>query len=1363
MADIRSSNNKMIAGRRTPIRALVIGMFFIVCALSSGLTLPASAVTVTTMMDGTNKIIYDHNGTKMPTGEAIQIIYASGQAIHAPGSTGEATGGDSLIWTGHVGQGELGDPPYIMGNGAFIKEFAGGQSLIDDSNVYIRVWNSPSIETATYYGNSQLSPTLDAGIPPMPISWSVPTFYASTEFTSVATPSDPSPATLEALSDTSMRLIWQDNSNNEQGFRVEMSTSETWTSIITATVDANVTSYEADGLATNEAYWFRVRAYNGINNSGYATAESIYTMANAPIDPLVLGVNGASYDCVISWESGGTQTAYAVYRGSPEAQGGALIYTGTATTTIDANLVFGQPHFYYIYASNVDNALTTFISSADSSVMPGTPEGLATTNITATTAYGTWEISSYAGLYQISYGTYATATGEALVTTDEAAYTFTGLSSTTEYYWKVAAVNVNGTSEYSTIASFTTTAMPLTTIPGTPEGLQVTSVSTDFAHGIWSAVFGADHYTVSFGTDEAATNIGAFTTDEASYYMTGLTATTEYYWKVSASDVYGTSEYSATVSFETLLTPESIPADPGPATAEALSDTSMSFAWQVNSGDADGFIIEVSSTEPWSTIYSTVDANASDDMFTTYGLSTNEAYWFRVKAYNLAGSSGYATTEGRYTMANTPIAPLVMGVNGTTYDCYITWETGGTQAAYAVYRDQPAILGGTLIYTGTAATTTDANLVFGQPHFYYIYAYNNDNVLTATYVSSADSNALPGTPEGLTATNISAITAYGTWEISSYAGSYIVSYGTQESAADTVDTTDEAAYTFTGLTATTEYFWKVAAVNVNGSSEYSSVASFTTEAVGGLAPNVPTGLGQYMSDGITVISTGEWLLTPTIEVKMVMSASAPGPLYPEVEIEPVGTDFTDTATIIGSPFAYSTSPVTGIITIEDMPEGAYHWQACVSDSIGNTSNWVSFGGNDESAMDFGVDMTPPVNTFTLMKPDLDSWVNTQTPTFEWTPSSDDVSGLARYELWIDRVKNEDVPSLETSATPASPLSQGLHTWEVIAVDYAGNTSVSANTWEVNVNTGTLEVSSTTPESNATGVFLFPNITATFNNNLTGTTVTSSNFEMTGTKTGAHTTNPSYNDSTRTVTFNQTGIFVTNETVTCTVDTGVLDKSGNSMSGAYTWTFMTTTENPPATAMTLTAYLQGYYDPTTGAQRPATVEVEIRSGSDPGSATSVVTSEEIALDATGMGTADINAMGPYYVVIKHRAGSTIGPNHLAIITSGEVTFGGGTVTVNVSDPSSGNFFGAYTPVLKASMPAMYTEPANNKLVMRGGNANGDNVVNASIDFPTWASANGSDPLQANWDINADFDGNGFVTSAGDFPIWLTNNGYQSYVP
>lgn len=160
----------------------LIHLTLVIGILSFGSALPASAVSVTVYMDGTNQIIENPGGSPMPAGNVIQIIYASGE-IHGPSPSGGAAGGDEIIWTGAVGEGGLGD-------GAFIKTFAGGQSLIDGSHIYVRGWDDPDLFHSAHYGNSVLSNTLEATNitenPPVPLEWAVPTFTAEVSFTPVA-------------------------------------------------------------------------------------------------------------------------------------------------------------------------------------------------------------------------------------------------------------------------------------------------------------------------------------------------------------------------------------------------------------------------------------------------------------------------------------------------------------------------------------------------------------------------------------------------------------------------------------------------------------------------------------------------------------------------------------------------------------------------------------------------------------------------------------------------------------------------------------------------------------------------------------------------------------------------------------------------------------------------------------------------------------------------------------------------------------------------------------------------------------------------------------------------------------------------
>ena len=89
-------------------------------------------------------------------------------------------------------------------------------------------------------------------------------------------PAAPVSLTAAALTKSSIKLTWGDNSNNETGFKIERSTNgSTFTQI--ATVGANATTYTNTGLQKSRKYWYRVRAYNGIGNSGYSNVANATT------------------------------------------------------------------------------------------------------------------------------------------------------------------------------------------------------------------------------------------------------------------------------------------------------------------------------------------------------------------------------------------------------------------------------------------------------------------------------------------------------------------------------------------------------------------------------------------------------------------------------------------------------------------------------------------------------------------------------------------------------------------------------------------------------------------------------------------------------------------------------------------------------------------------------------------------------------------------------------------------------------------------------------------------------------------------------------------------------------------------------
>lgn len=115
----------------------------------------------------------------------------------------------------------------------------------------------------------------------------------------VGTPTAPSGLTVTPIPQTQINLSWTDNSNNEDGFKIEQSIDGgPWAQI--DTVGANITTYPNTGLACEKDYSYRVRAYNTYGDSGYSNTASavpagdVYELDNVPNDAKLIAANGVT-------------------------------------------------------------------------------------------------------------------------------------------------------------------------------------------------------------------------------------------------------------------------------------------------------------------------------------------------------------------------------------------------------------------------------------------------------------------------------------------------------------------------------------------------------------------------------------------------------------------------------------------------------------------------------------------------------------------------------------------------------------------------------------------------------------------------------------------------------------------------------------------------------------------------------------------------------------------------------------------------------------------------------------------------------------------------------------------------------------
>ena len=132
------------------------------------------------------------------------------------------------------------------------------------------------------------------------------------------------------------------------------------------------------------------------------------------------------------------------------------------------------------------------------------------------------------------------------------------------------------------------------------------------------------------------------------YADAGLTAATQYWYRVRAYNNTGTSSYAGPASATTLAPPPP-PPPPTNLTATAASTSRINLSWTDNASNESGFRIERSPDGTTFAEIATVGANTTS--YANTGLTAATQYRYRVRAYNNTGTSSYAGPASATTLA----------------------------------------------------------------------------------------------------------------------------------------------------------------------------------------------------------------------------------------------------------------------------------------------------------------------------------------------------------------------------------------------------------------------------------------------------------------------------------------------------------------------------------------------------------------------------------------------------------------------------------------------------------------------------------------------------------------------------------------
>ena len=691
-------------------------------------------------------------------------------------------------------------------------------------------------------------------------------------------------------SDTSVSLSWTAPSDNGGAAitdytveYVDIDGDNTWIPFSDGSSDD--ASATVTGLTVRTDYKFRVAAINSIGTGSYSENATATTL-DVPSKPTGLVAVPSDTSVSLSWtapsDNGGAAiTDYTVEYVDIDGDNTWILFSDGSSDDASATVTGLTVRTDYKFRVAAINSIGTGSYSENATAttldVPGKPTGLVAVP-SDTSVSLSWTAPSDNGGAAITDYTveYVDIDGDNTWilfsdgSSDDASATVTGLTVRTDYKFRVAAINSIGTGSYSENAPATTLD-----VPSKPTGLVAipsdTSVSLSWTAPSDNGGAAITDYTVEYvdiDGDNTWIPFSDGSSDDASATVTGLTVRTDYKFRVAAINSIGTGSYSENASATTL----DVPSKPTGLVA-VPSDTSVSLSWTAPSDNGGAAItdyaveyVDIDGDNTW-ILFS--DGSSDDASATVTGLTVRTDYKFRVAAINSIGTGSYSENAPATTLdVSSKPTGLVAVPSDTSVSLSWTAPSDNGGAAITDYAVEYVDIDGDntwiLFSDGSSADTsaTVTGLTVRTDYKFRVAAVSS--IGTGSYSENASATTLdvPSKPTGLVATaNYTSVSL--SWTAPSDNGGNAITGYTVDYAKsnDTWQTQDSASInnstretTIIGLTSSTQYNFRVAAINNVGQGAYS--ANTTIQTVTITLPGAPTvSVGTVTYDSITITWT----------------------------------------------------------------------------------------------------------------------------------------------------------------------------------------------------------------------------------------------------------------------------------------------------------------------------------------------------------------------------------------------------------------------------------------------------------------------------------------------------------------------------
>jgi formylglycine-generating enzyme required for sulfatase activity/N-acetylneuraminic acid mutarotase len=578
------------------------------------------------------------------------------------------------------------------------------------------------------------------------------------------------------------------------------------------------------------------------------------------------GAIGQQQPLTLSWQEVINATGYHVQVSTSDSfttvafEDTGIVATSTSRTV--SGLSGGVTYYWRVIAGNASEksawssvwSFTTAASALQAPTLVAPVNGAVGQSLSPVLS---WSTVINATGYHVQVSTSSTFT--TIFTQDStltsASKTISNLAGGVTYYWRVRAKNSGGVSTWTTSWNFITilSAIPSAPSLGSPANLSTNQSITPTL--VWSTVSGASTYHVQVSTSNTFATI--FSQDSTltvdSMKLSGLAASTTYYWRVRAKNASGVSSWTTPWSFTTV--PAAVPPVPtlvSPVNVALSQPQILTLVWSPVGGDST-YRVQLSTSSSFATLV--IDDSTLTAANRAIGiLDPGTTYYWRVCAKNAAGVSAWTSPWSFITGASALTSPVLSspanGAGGVSRTASLTWSTVTGATGYRVQVARDSLFSAMAMEDSalTVASKTLSVSPVGNTFYWRVRAKNTSSVSAWSAVwRFTTAAALPAPVLSTPANGATGLSLTPTLLWSTVAGA--TTYHVQVSTNITFATIFTQDSTLTSdslmlrvLSTSTIYYWRVRAKNAGGVSAWTDALlppwSFTTISLA--APPVPT-------------------------------------------------------------------------------------------------------------------------------------------------------------------------------------------------------------------------------------------------------------------------------------------------------------------------------------------------------------------------------------------------------------------------------------------------------------------------------------------------------------------------------------------